>query len=171
LRYYGHDRVALLDGGYGAWRDGGHPLTQEVPSPQPGQFTPRWRSEWLRDRTQVLEAIQGGQEILIDSREPERYAGICEPIDPVAGHIPGAINVPWQSATDARGYLLPLEQQRQRWDFLDHQATPVVYCGSGVTACVNILSLAIAGWSPALLYAGSWSDWCSDDRNPIGKST
>ncbi|MFM6271378.1 MAG: sulfurtransferase, partial [Dolichospermum sp.] len=99
--------------------------------------------------------------ILIDSREKERYRGEKEPIDKIAGHIPGAVNYPWQEVTDPSGAILPQLQQCQRWENIDTTKEILVYCGSGITACVNLLSLAIAGISTAKLYAGSWSDWIS----------
>ncbi len=108
-----------------------------------------------------VKAAQEARALLVDSREVQRYEGREEPIDPVAGHIPGALNLPWQGVTDARGRLLPAALQRQRWGKLATVDDLVVYCGSGVTACVNLLSLAQIGRDDAQLYAGSWSDWCS----------
>ena len=99
--------------------------------------------------------------VLVDSREAERYRGEREPIDPIAGHIPGAVNYPWQAVTDDRGFLRPLSQQQQHWADLQSASEIVVYCGSGVTACVNLLSLELAGIAHGQLYVGSWSDWCS----------
>lgn len=99
--------------------------------------------------------------MLIDSRESDRYRGEREPIDKIAGHIPGAVNYPWQEVSDAQGYLLSEASQRRRWEKLKQAEEILVYCGSGVTACVNLLSLEIAGIRTGKLYAGSWSDWCS----------
>ena len=98
---------------------------------------------------------------LVDSRECDRYLGIKEPIDKIAGHIPGAVNYPWQDVSDTNGYLLPQVQQQQRWQEIQDSDEILVYCGSGVTACVNLLSLELAGISNTKLYAGSWSDWIS----------
>lgn len=98
------------------------------------------------------------------NQNPEQQArdrGECEPIDPIAGHIPGAVNYPWQSVTNAAGYMRSVAEQKQHWAELTSASEIVVYCGSGVTACVNLLSLEIAGLPHAKLYAGSWSDWCS----------
>jgi thiosulfate/3-mercaptopyruvate sulfurtransferase len=167
LRYYSHDRVAVLNGGYGAWLSSGYPVTADLPTHQPGHFTPQVRSQSVgsaeSDWTVDIDRLRqpDPQRILIDAREAERYRGEKEPIDPMAGHIPGAVNYPWPEVVDDQGYLLPLEQQQRRWAELDPAATKVSYCGSGVTACVNLLSMAIAGVTPALLYPGSWSDWCS----------
>ena len=104
---------------------------------------------------------------LIDARERPRYLGEWEPIDPAAGHIPGATNLPWQQLTAVQGGLVSLEQQRRRWETLGTLKKPVVYCGSGVTACVNLLSLNLLGVEGARLYSGSWSDWCSYPESPV----
>ncbi|MFM7427685.1 MAG: sulfurtransferase [Elainella sp.] len=185
LRYYGHDQVVVLDGGYGAWRSAGYPVTPVVPEvAQPGRFVPQLRPHWTVEISAIHQAISQPDLplTLIDSREAERYRGEREPIDPIAGHIPGAVNYPWAEVTDASGFAQPLEIQQQRWSNLPDQTAPdpaalassntapsdtapsdtppVVYCGSGVTACVNLLSLAMIGRF-ARLYPGSWSDWCS----------
>lgn len=161
LRYMGHDQVAVLDGGLAGWQAAGYPVTTEVPGPQPGQFMPALRPELLVD----IEAVKARKDqpgvVLVDAREPERYRGEREPIDPIAGCIPGAVNYPWQDATDERGYLKPLDDHRQRWAEVAPAAEVMVYCGSGVTACVDLLSLALAGKPEGKLYMGSWSDWCS----------
>lgn len=161
LRYLGHERVMVLEGGFKGWQSAGYAVTTELPSPQLGAFVPRPRLDWTVDIAAVKARKDQPGTVLIDAREPERYRGEREPIDPVAGHIPGAINFPWQEMTDAQGYLLP--NLEQRWANLppaEEIEEIVVYCGSGVTACVNLLSLAMAGIS-AKLYPGSWSDWCS----------
>jgi thiosulfate/3-mercaptopyruvate sulfurtransferase len=161
LRYCGHDRVAVLDGGYQHWLQQGNSSDVEIPAARAGQFTPQVQLDWIVDIDTVSDQQDNPQVVLIDSREAERYAGVVEPIDPVAGHIPGAVNYPWAEVTDEQDLLLPLEKQQQRWCELTAEQTKIVYCGSGVTACVNLLSLAIAGVPNALLYPGSWSDWCS----------
>jgi len=161
LRYLGHDLITLLDGGFSGWQNQGYPLTSELP-PAPakiGKFIPQLRPEMLVDIHQVK--ARQGQTALVDSREPERYRGEREPIDPVAGCISGALNYPWQEVTDAQGYLQPLGIHQERWEGLQERTEIMVYCGSGVTACVNLLSLEIAGIKTSKLYAGSWSDWCS----------
>ena len=108
-----------------------------------------------------MRKAQAEGAILVDSREEERYQGLHEPIDPVAGHIPGAVNFPWQEITNDAGFALDVANQTIRWLGLDEERELLVYCGSGVTACVNLLSLEIAGRPRVQLYAGSWSDWCS----------
>lgn len=162
LRYMGHDKVALLDGGWRAWQSAGYPVTDALPpTPQPGNFVPQLHSDWVVniDEVKVRKGLPGV--VLVDSRESDRYAGKREPIDPIAGHIPGAINSPWQDVTDAQGYLRSMPEQKQRWVDVEHSKEVLVYCGSGVTACVNLLSLELAGIRIGKLYAGGWSDWCS----------
>jgi len=161
LRYLGHDRVAVLDGGWSAWQSQGYPVTDEIPTPQPGQFVPQVRSDWVVDMNSVKTQKELPEVALVDSRARDRYLGENEPIDPIAGHIPGAINYPWQDVTNAQGYLHAPDQQKQRWQDLHDKSDIIVYCGSGVTACVNLLSLEVAGVEKGKLYAGSWSDWCS----------
>lgn len=161
LRYMGHDHVVVLDGGFAGWQQAGYPTTNEIPLRKAGQFTPRLRSDWVVD-IETVKARQGQPgSVFVDSREGDRYRGEREPIDPIAGHIPGAVNYPWQEITDAQGYVHPLPDQQQRWASLSQAEEIIVYCGSGVTACVNLLSLAMAGVPNSKLYAGSWSDWCS----------
>lgn len=166
LRYLGYDTVAVLDGGLKAWQTAGYPVTAEVPPSRSSQFIPQPRSQWVVDRETVLARKDQPGVALVDSREGERYRGEREPIDPIAGHIAGAVNYPWQDVTDATGHLLPAEQQRQRWANLGDRQEILVYCGSGVTACVNLLSLELAGLPTGKLYAGSWSDWCSYEVEP-----
>ncbi|MBW4693898.1 MAG: sulfurtransferase [Lyngbya sp. HA4199-MV5] len=161
LRYLGHDRVAVLDGGFAGWKAAGYPVTQAVPTPKAGNFVPRSRPDLVADIAAVKARKAEPGVVLVDSREAERYWGEHEPIDPIAGHIPGAVNYPWQTVTDANGYVLPAEAQRQRWHDVESAQELIVYCGSGVTACVNLLSLGLAGIQTGKLYAGSWSDWCS----------
>ena len=166
LRYMGFDRVAVLDGGWSGWTAADCPVTAEMPlsrsqTAQPKTFALQTRSHWVVDSEAVKNRKDLPNVALVDSREGERYRGEQEPIDPIAGHIPGAINYPWQEVTDARGYCRPVVEQQQRWSALSQSEEILVYCGSGVTACVNLLSLAIAGIDTGKLYAGSWSDWCS----------
>lgn len=162
LRYLGHDRVALLDGGWGAWQSQGYPVTNALPTiPQPGTFEPQLRSDWVVDIDGVKARKEQPDVVLVDSRESDRYAGLREPIDPIAGHIPGAVNYPWQEVTTAQGYVRPIAEQQQHWANVAQSQDVLVYCGSGVTACVNLFSLELSGIHTGKLYAGSWSDWCS----------
>ncbi len=162
LRYYGHDRVAVLDGGYHQWVAAGHPVTAELPPPLTrGNFQSHPQADWIVDLDRVRSILDAPGYVTIDSREPDRYLGKVEPIDPRAGHIPGAVNYPWQDVSTPEGFALPVDRQRERWAAISPDLEPIVYCGSGVTACVNLLSLELAGISGAKLYPGSWSDWCS----------
>lgn len=168
LRYFGHDQVQVLDGGLAAWRAAGLPLSQDEPTAKAGDFTAQPRAGWVKSVEDVAQIVRQGGAQLVDARDPERYRGDVEPIDPVGGHIPGAVNMPWVTAVAADGHFLPAEQQRARWQALP-AGERVMYCGSGVTACANLLSLAIAGEPMAPLYAGSWSDWCSYPDLPVAK--
>jgi thiosulfate/3-mercaptopyruvate sulfurtransferase len=161
LRYMGHDNVALLDGGWAAWQSAAYPTENTLPTPQPGNFVPQLQSDWVVNIDEVKSRKDLPGVVLVDSRESDRYAGLREPIDPVAGHIPGAVNYPWQDVTDAQGYLRSIAEQKKRWIDVDPRTEVLVYCGSGVTACVNLLSLELAGICTGKLYAGGWSDWCS----------
>lgn len=161
LRYLGHDRVAVLDGGFSGWQAMGYPTDRDIPSPQSGRFVPIPQPQKLVDIEAVKQRKAPPQVVLVDSREAERYRGEQEPIDPIAGHIPGALNYPWHAITDAQSRVHPIQQQQQRWVSIKDAEEIIVYCGSGVTACVNLLSLELAGIQTGKLYAGSWSDWCS----------
>lgn len=161
IRHLGHEQVSILDGGYQAWRAiGGMPDRRE-PAPKVGNL----RAKPLTNDTTHHDDIKRDKDqlTLIDSREARRYQGLEEPIDPVAGHIPGAVNYPWQDVTDEKGFIKPTDWHKQRWESLPTKRNLVVYCGSGVTACVNLLSLHLSGIE-AQLYPGSWSDWCTYDH-------
>jgi thiosulfate/3-mercaptopyruvate sulfurtransferase len=167
MRALGYTAVRLLDGGIAAWRAAGGELETTVPTPSPVAAHTATAYSGVVD-IDGMRTAQAGGALLVDSREPRRYQGLEEPIDPVAGHIPGAINRPWQEVTDESGFALPPSAQVERWSDMDGERELVVYCGSGVTACVNLLSLALAGRQGAQLYAGSWSDWCSYlDAEPV----
>ncbi|MET0379841.1 MAG: sulfurtransferase [Spongiibacteraceae bacterium] len=161
LRYLGHEYVQILDGGFAAWRAAGLSVSNEVAQPRSAHFVPRVQSHRVVDIDYVKTLNEKAGAVLVDSREERRYLGLEEPIDPIAGHIPCARNFPWQQVTDDAAQLRSTEQQRQRWGAVAEAAEIVVYCGSGVTACVNLLALAEIGRDDAKLYAGSWSDWCS----------
>jgi thiosulfate/3-mercaptopyruvate sulfurtransferase len=161
LRWLGHTHVAVLDGGLTNYLAAGYTLTPEIPPERPGNFVPKLDPNLVVDIATV-EAIKDQPGIvLVDSREGDRYRGEREPIDPIAGHIPGAINFCWQDVTDAAGKLRSPTELQAHWSEVSNAEQILVYCGSGVTACVNLLSLAAAGIPSAKLYAGSWSDWCS----------
>jgi thiosulfate/3-mercaptopyruvate sulfurtransferase len=161
LRYLGHEQVAVLNGGFSGWQKAGYPITDIVLKPKMGSFTPHLNQEKVVDYVYVKNFKDRPDVVLVDSRDGDRYRGEYEPIDKIAGHIPGAINYPWQEVTDASGFLHPPSEQSQRWSKIAPAKEILVYCGSGVTACVNLLSLELASISGAKLYSGSWSDWIS----------
>jgi thiosulfate/3-mercaptopyruvate sulfurtransferase len=161
LRYLGHKQVAVLEIGFSGWQKAGYPDTNVLPEPQKGNFVPQIQTEMVVDWETVKNCKDLPEVVLVDSRESDRYRGEREPIDKIAGHIPGAINLPWLEVTDTKGSLLPQSEQRRRWQHIAAAKEIVVYCGSGVTACVNLLSLELAGITGAKLYVGSWSDWIS----------
>lgn len=170
LRYMGHDRVKVLDGGYPAWKAKGYPTTTDVPAPERRRFTPRLRSDWLVDVHTVARKLHDPDVLLLDSREWKRYTGEVEPIDKVAGHIPGARSYFWKDNFREDGRLRPPEELLDRFLQVRGARPPkevIVYCGSGVTACPNILALMEAGVQNVKLYAGSWSDWSSYPDLPV----
>ncbi|WP_017304646.1 sulfurtransferase [Spirulina subsalsa] len=161
LRYFGHEQVAILDGGWSGWVNQSYPVTTDGPAAKTGEFIPQVQPHWVVDYQELLKRKDQPTVTLIDSREGDRYRGEREPIDPQAGHIPGAMNFPWRDVCTTDGYLRPLAEQEQRWQTIGTEQEIIVYCGSGVTACVNLLSLELAGIPNAKLYVGGWSDWCS----------
>jgi thiosulfate/3-mercaptopyruvate sulfurtransferase len=167
LRAYGHDRAAVLDGGIAKWTAEGRPLETGTPSPPAGRFAARPRPELVLDKRQVVAARESL--LLLDARAPERYRGELEPIDPRAGHIPGALSAPFSGNLTGGEVptFRPPEELRRRYSELGAGSrTPVVYCGSGVTACHDLLALHLAGFD-GRLYAGSWSEWSADPELPI----
>lgn len=166
LRYLGHDRVAVLNGGFKGWLSGGYPVTDAISNRDRSRFVPRLQQEKVVDIAAVIARKDREAVMLVDSRESDRYRGEREPIDRIAGHIPGAVNHPWQEVSDDQGYLRSEPEQRRHWEKLNLAEEILVYCGSGVTACVNLLSLEMAGIHTGKLYAGSWSDWCSYQNLP-----
>ncbi|MBD2860447.1 sulfurtransferase [Paenibacillus oceani] len=167
LRYAGHDNVYLLDGGYSSWQAAGYPTTTEQAQPKETAFTVNVRSEMLLSMEDVKSRIGKPGTTIIDSREPRRYLGLEEPIDRAAGHIPGAVNRFWKDALDETGRWKGQDGQAARFAGLNPDDEIVVYCGSGVTACPNVLALMEAGFRNVKLYGGSWSDWVSYAENPI----
>ncbi|WP_040950621.1 sulfurtransferase [Gorillibacterium massiliense] len=167
LRYYGHRHVVVMDQGFTAWREAGYPVTMEVPEPEAARFVPRLQPAWLAGIEEVRMKRNAPGAVLVDSRDPARYAGREETIDPIAGHIPGAVNRFWKEAIDGVGHWKPAEGQHRRFSGIPRDAEVIVYCGSGVTACPNVLSFMEAGYPHVKLYAGSWSDWISYEENPI----
>ncbi|MBD0334647.1 MAG: sulfurtransferase [Cyanobacteria bacterium Co-bin13] len=161
LKYLGHDAVAVLNGGLQGWQRQGYALSQAVPERASGRFVPNPRTDWIVGIDTVRQRKDQPGVRLIDAREPSRYRGEQEPIDPIAGSIPGAVNYFWQDVSEGDGRMRSHAQLADHWSALDDADEVIVYCGSGVTACVNLLSHAIAGRPIGKLYVGGWSDWCS----------
>jgi thiosulfate/3-mercaptopyruvate sulfurtransferase len=160
LRHFGHDTVSVLDGGLRGWRDGGGPLETGPTHVEPGDFVARPRAG---DTVQADEAAAAP--LLLDARAPERYRGETEPIDAVAGHIPGAVNLPAAELAPGGRFREPAELRAA----LERAGAapgvkPVAYCGSGVTACTIVLATELADLGPARLYPGSWSEWSRAGR-------
>ncbi len=196
LRWVGHDAVAVLDGGFQAWRKRGGPLQSGEPAPAAAgdrHFTPQPGAvansaapadsaalvttaslERLLFEPGAAAPVPGApKQLLVDARAPERFAGTVEPIDPVAGHIPGAVNHPFTGNLAADQRFLPATELKRRWLERLAGTAPenlIAMCGSGVTACHNLLSLEVAGLPGAKLYAGSWSEWIRDPRRPVARS-
>jgi thiosulfate/3-mercaptopyruvate sulfurtransferase len=167
LRAHGHDDVAVLDGGLTKWMAEGRPLATEVPAPAAAHFEARLQPGSVLGKTEVAARPAGS--LLLDARATERYRGETEPIDPRAGHIPGARNAPYAGnlTSGPTPVFRPAAELRARYAALGAaQTEPIVYCGSGVTACHNLLALHVAGLR-GRLYAGSWSEWSADEALPI----
>ena len=171
LCYVGHDRVAVLDGGYATWLAEGRPASDAPVSRAPAPFVARLRPEMLCDAAGVAEAIAGGG-LVVDVRGAERFAGKVEPLDTVAGHVPGAVNLPFLLNLDANSRFRPKAELAELWRSrtgLIGGTGPICMCGSGVTACQGLLSLAVAGLPSGRLYAGSWSEWTRDPARPVAR--
>jgi thiosulfate/3-mercaptopyruvate sulfurtransferase len=166
LGYHGHPDVRVLDGGYDGWVARGLPVTTELPEPEPGDFQALPGRRPLLDATGAAEVARAG--VLLDARTAVRYRGEQEPVDPVAGHVPGARSAPAGDNLAADGRLRSPQELRARFaDLGVREGVPVgAYCGSGVTACQAVLALEVAGFRPAL-YAGSWSQWITDPARPV----
>lgn len=173
LRWLGHDRVALLDGGWQAWTQAGLPLQGKAPPAAEAvrfEGTPDWR-QVVSSETLEQQLREGGDKLqLMDARTRERFRGDAEPIDPVAGHIPGAFNLPLQDNLDPDGRFKPADTLRDLYmaAFDGRPAESIVaMCGSGVTACHNLLAMELAGLHGGRLYAGSWSEWIRDPDRAV----
>ena len=160
MRALGCRMPALLNGGFQAYLAAGGPQESGDVTPTPCDPVTVAGYTQSCDIEGVRNALAAGA-VLVDSREPPRYAGLEEPIDPVAGHIPGALNRPWQGVTTDAGFVRDATGLHDHWGDVLEEDELVVYCGSGVTACANLFSLALLGRDDAVLYPGSWSDWCS----------
>ncbi|HKU89227.1 MAG TPA: sulfurtransferase [Steroidobacteraceae bacterium] len=169
-RWIGIRQVAVLDGGLAAWRSAGLPLETSTRAPAPRDLAVTLSAHAEVNSAALDELRQRPGTLLVDARGADRFAGLNETIDPVAGHVPGARNMPFAGNLGADGKFLPPEKLRQRWEALLGSQPPsslIAMCGSGVTACQNLLALEHAGLGGARLYAGSWSEWIRDPRRPI----
>ena len=166
LRYFGHPRVLVLDGGFSAWLAAGLAIERDVPPVEPGDFVAHAGGMPLLDASGAAAVARAG--VLLDARAPERFRGEHEPIDPVAGHIPGAVNLPNSSLVDGDGRFLDVASLRDRFTAAGVRDGVEVgaYCGSGVSAAHEVLALELAGY-PGALYVGSWSDWIADPGRPV----
>ena len=168
LRYFGHPDVRVLDGGYRAWAEAGLPVSTDEPAPAPGDFTAEPGQMPVLDAAGAQETARTG--LLLDARAEERYRGETEPVDPVAGHIPGAVSAPTAGNVNPDGTFSDPAGLAARFAALGADpgsGTPVgSYCGSGVTAAHEVFALALAGL-PAALYVGSWSNWVTDPSRPV----
>jgi thiosulfate/3-mercaptopyruvate sulfurtransferase len=170
LRYLGHDAVAVLDGGWQKWTREGRPVRGGQESRKAVVFRARPRANEKASLDDVAGGLGRTSTILIDARAPERFEGRSEPLDRAAGHIPGAVNHFYRSNLSEEGTLLPAATLREKFETLLDSRPPdqaVMYCGSGVTACHNLLAMAQAGLDGAKLYPGSWSEWSSDPVRPV----
>ncbi|WP_116810817.1 sulfurtransferase [Steroidobacter cummioxidans] len=170
LRWVGHRAVAVLDGGFKAWTAAGHPVSTEIPARQPTRFRAQPNRELWLDAEQVQARVQQPDWRLLDARAPERFLGKVEPLDKVAGHVPGAHNHPFSTNLSSEGRFSAPEDLRRRYEQSqagvadDHT---IAMCGSGVTACHLLLAMEVAGKPGARLYAGSWSEWITDPRRSV----
>jgi thiosulfate/3-mercaptopyruvate sulfurtransferase len=173
LKWAGHDAVAVLDGGLQAWQAAGGEVTDRE---EPSRFQSNFKLAAPLRRLATTQDVQGrlghpGQ-TLIDARAPQRFRGEVEPLDPVAGHIPGALNRPFGQNIGPDGRFKPAPQLRSEFDLLlggRDPASVVHHCGSGVSAVPNVIAMELAGLGPTALYAGSWSEWCRDRSRPVEK--
>jgi len=168
LRWLGHPAVAVLDGGLPAWQAAGLALSQDAPAARRGDFTEHSALVPQVDAAAVLANIDGGARTVIDARAPDRFRGENETMDPVGGHIPGAKNRFFKDNLQADGCFKDAQQLKADFSALvADPASAIMQCGSGVTACHNLLALEVAGLPGATLYPGSWSEWCADSARPV----
>ncbi|MDO4904669.1 MAG: sulfurtransferase [Lautropia sp.] len=171
-RWLGHDKVAILDGGLAAWQDAGYPLSTELDSAKHGTLTDRPALVRMMSTDQLLAELEHDKYLVVDARTAERYRGDDEKLDPVPGHIPGAINRPMGQNLRPDGRFKPAQALREEWDALLAGRSPdhiVHQCGSGITANHNMLAMEIAGLTGSVLYPPAWSGWSSDPERPVAR--
>jgi thiosulfate/3-mercaptopyruvate sulfurtransferase len=172
LRWLGHRAVAVLDGGFAAWHAEGRPIETQAPVPVVTRFAPRVDDTLWTSTADVETMLGKNDRLLVDARSAARFRGEQETLDPIAGHIPRSINRPFEANLDTHGRFLPAGQLREAFAALAGGRPPheVIHsCGSGVTACHNLLAMEIAGLTGSRLYPGSWSEWIQDPRRPIAR--
>lgn len=173
LKWAGHDRVAVLDGGVPQWVAAGQPLaTSSSSHRQARRFEPRWRDDMQVGAAEVAARLAAGSATVLDARAAERFRGEVEPIDPVAGHIPGAVSAPYAANIGPDGRMAPAPLLVERFDALapGRRGEDVIfYCGSGVSAIQSVLAFAHAGRGIPRLYPGSWSEWVTDPSRPVAR--
>ncbi|MDJ0927718.1 MAG: sulfurtransferase [Gammaproteobacteria bacterium] len=170
LRWLGHDAVAVLDGGFPAWTARRLPVTSAEPEIGPTEYNARPGAMPVIDAAQVAAGLRRQELTLIDVRAPERFSGQTEPLDKVAGHVPGAINLPLTGNLDGEQRFRPADELREHYMAAiggTADANLAIMCGSGVSACHSVLAMAHAGLPLPALYTGSWSDWISDPTRPV----
>jgi len=174
LRWLGHDAVAVLDGGWDAWCKAPHPITDQNPVIEAARFTMRRRADMAWDAEYIVANLGKPEPRLLDARSPDRYRGENETLDPVAGHIPGAITRFFRLNLEADGRFKAATILRKEFTEILGTSAPgnvAHYCGSGVTACHNLLAMEIAGLAGSRLYPGSWSEWCSCPARPVARGS
>jgi thiosulfate/3-mercaptopyruvate sulfurtransferase len=172
LRWLGHDAVAVLDGGLQAWLAAGGGLDASEPVRQCSEFVPRPRPEMVVSTAELARMLERDACLLVDARAAERFEGRSEPLDPVAGHVPGAVNHPTGLNLGEDGRLKPASELGEIWAATlagSAAADTICMCGSGVTACHNLLALERAGLGGSRLYVGSWSEWIRDPGRPVAQ--
>ena len=167
MRYFGHERVYVMNESYSAWKNAKFPVSDHQAVRIPSQFEANIQHDMVVGVEEVQDVVRTGGPLIIDSRESARYLGLEEPIDSKAGHIPGAINKFWKDVLDEQGRWKNADTLKEQFAEIQPEQEVIVYCGSGVTACPNVLALTQAGYKNVKLYAGSWSDWISYPENPI----
>ena len=170
MKYIGHEKIYVLNGGFQEWKKQGFPTDNKVTFYLPTDYHMNIQEQLYADVNDIRKVVaKEKQAVLIDSREKKRYLGEFEPIDPIPGHIPGAINKFWLDGVDPDGKFLDIEKQKERFKDISPDKEIIVYCGSGVTAAPNVLLLNSIGFSKVKLYVGSYSDWVSYQEHPVEK--